>query len=332
MSKRRRLLVLRGNGWHAPFGASPPFSAHDLVRKPDTTFRDHACAGAIFLAGVVVVSKARAHRRRENDFCCLQTLFKEVSLSAFARHFSLSDQRGHGVSCDQTGVFVGGVSLLEPCRNCGGFRKWRPRPMDELNCDLSNRYGVPVEFDAKLEALAAIARALDRGDLLHAHVATLHLQIPNPPPFANAAQSASEVVALAKQLHASGLLKRGWDPSKHPRWPARSLDSVGGRFAPADAALGAAPGYESSASTRTAQALPIPFEAVTPRGATPWPSEIAPPLGILPRSRLEIPILIAKDATRNGSMQKNIAGDCRSAAYWEKVIIGNMARRSSNAS
>jgi hypothetical protein len=190
-------------------------------------------------------------------------------LSAFGRRFGLSEQRGHGVSCDQTGLFVGAVPLLEPCRNCAGFQKWRPRPMDELNRDLSNRYGVPVQFDAKLEALAAIARALDRGDLLHAHIATLHLQIPDPPPFANAAQSASELVALAKQLHASGLLKRGWDPSKHPRWPAGSLDSVGGRFAPADAALGAAPGYESSASTRTAQALPIPFEAVTPRGAIP---------------------------------------------------------------
>jgi hypothetical protein len=48
---RQRLLVLRGHGWHAPFGASPPFSAHDLVRKPDTTFRDHAFAGGepIFL-------------------------------------------------------------------------------------------------------------------------------------------------------------------------------------------------------------------------------------------------------------------------------------------
>jgi len=89
--------------------------------------------------------------------------------------------------------------------------------MDELNRDLSKRYGVPVEFDAKLEALAAIARALDRGDLLHAHIATLHLQIPDPPSLANATRSASKVIDLAKQLHASGLLKRGWDPSKHPR-------------------------------------------------------------------------------------------------------------------
>ena len=27
ISKRQRLLVRRGNGWHAPFGASPPFFA-----------------------------------------------------------------------------------------------------------------------------------------------------------------------------------------------------------------------------------------------------------------------------------------------------------------
>jgi hypothetical protein len=210
-------------------------------------------------------------------------------LFTFARHFSLSDQRAHGVSCDQTGVFVGAVPLLEPCRNCAGFQKWRPRPMDEINRDLSKRYGVPVEFDAKLGALAAIACALDRGDLLHAHIATLHLQIPDPPPFANAAQSESEMLALAKQLRASGLLKRGWDPEKHPRWPAGSADGAGGRFAPADAAFGDTPGSESRTPTRTVQALPIPFEAVAPRGAIPWPSEIAPPLGIYPRRELVNP-------------------------------------------
>jgi hypothetical protein len=251
-------------------------------------------------------------------------------LSAFGRHFS--EQRGHGVSCDQTGLFVGAVPLLEPCRNCAGFQKWRPRPMDELNRDLSNRYGVPVQFDAKLEALAAIARALDRGDLLHAHIATLHLQIPDPPPFANAAQSASELVALAKQLHASGLLKRGWDPSKHPRWPAGSLDSVGGRFAPADAALGAAPGYESSASTGTAQALPIPFEAVTPRGAIPGPPKLRLHWESFREAGWKIPILIVKDAMRNGSMPKNIAGNYWIAAYWERVITGNTGKCSSGAS
>jgi hypothetical protein len=73
IDERQRLLMLRGNGWHAPFGASPPsFFAHDLVRKPDTTFRDHAFAGGdLFLRwrrGGGQSSGAEACR--ENDFVC----------------------------------------------------------------------------------------------------------------------------------------------------------------------------------------------------------------------------------------------------------------------
>jgi hypothetical protein len=40
------LLVLRGDGWHAPFGASPPFSAHDLVPKTG-----HHFSGSCVIAG-----------------------------------------------------------------------------------------------------------------------------------------------------------------------------------------------------------------------------------------------------------------------------------------
>ena len=207
------------------------------------------------------------------------------------RRFALSDQRGYGVSCDAAGVFVGAVPLLESCRSCGGFQKWRPRPLDEINRDLSRSYGVPVDFGAKMQGLAAIAGALDRGDLLHAHIATLHLEIPDPSALAKGAQSATELAALAKELHASGMLERDWDPSKHPRWPAGSPDSIGGRFAPADASADASPEDESNRRSRTAQlspTIPIPFEAIAPRGI-PWPSEIAPPLSTFPRSRLENP-------------------------------------------
>jgi hypothetical protein len=224
--------------------------------------------------------------------CCLAlTHFKEVSLFPNGRRFALSDEPGYGVSCGPTGVFVGAVALLEPCRNCGGFRKWRPRPLDEINRDLSRRYGVPVEFGAKMQGLSGIANALDRGDLLHAHIATLHLEIPDPPALAKGAHSSIELVALAKDLHASGMLKRDWDPSKHPRWPVGSPDSTGGRFAPTDAELDAAPD-ESSASTRTAQAgtIPAPLDLVVPRRLPfPLPREIVPPLGIYPRRELVNP-------------------------------------------
>jgi hypothetical protein len=105
-------------------------------------------------------------------------------LSQIGRWFGLSEQHGHGVSCDETGVLVGSVPLVEPCHGCAGLKKFRPRPLADINRDLSKRYGLPVEFDAKIEGLAAIARALDRGDVLYARIATLHLQIPDPPPLA----------------------------------------------------------------------------------------------------------------------------------------------------
>jgi hypothetical protein len=114
---------------------------------------------------------------------------------------------------------------LESCRNCGSLQKWRPRPLDKLNRDLSNRYGVPVEIGAKIEGLAAIARALDRGDILHAQIVTLHPEIPDPPSLAKGAQSPIEFVVLAKALHASGMLRSDWDPLKNPRWPVGSPDT-----------------------------------------------------------------------------------------------------------
>jgi hypothetical protein len=213
-------------------------------------------------------------------------------LSQIGRWFGLSDQHGQGVSCNEKGVFVGAVPLIEPCQGCAGLKKFQPRPVDDLNRDLSKRYGLPVDLSMKTGSLATIAQALSRGDIIYAQIATLHLQIPDPPPLAKGALSAIEVIALAKQLSASGILNKDWDPAKHPRWPAGSPDSAGGRFAPGDVSADTASDNESRRRDRTAQlspTIPIPFEAVTPRGAIPWPSEIAPPLGILPRSRLENP-------------------------------------------
>jgi hypothetical protein len=206
------------------------------------------------------------------------------------RRFALSDQPGYGVSCGAAGIFVGMVPLLESCRNCGGFKKWRPRSLVEINRDLSRCYGVPIDFGAKMQGLVAIAGALDRGDLLHAHIATLHLEIPDPPALSKGAQSATELVALAKELHASGMLERDWDPSKHPRWPAGSPGSIGGRFAPGDGSADTSP--DESRRSRTAQlapTIPIPFEAVAPRGGIPLPYEFVPPLGIYPRDLLRNP-------------------------------------------
>jgi hypothetical protein len=86
----------------------------------------------------------------------------------------------------------------------------------------------PIEISSKMGSLAAIARALDRGDLVHALIAAPHLQLPDPPDLAKSAPTVSEVIDLARGLKASGLLKADWDPTEHPRWPAGSPGGSGG--------------------------------------------------------------------------------------------------------
>ncbi len=209
-------------------------------------------------------------------------------MTHIGQRFGLSHVSWNGVSCDENGVFVGGVPLLERLRCTIGPGQWRPRPVSDLNRDLGKRYGLPVAFDAKIGGLSAIARALSRDDLIHAQVATLHLQIPDPPPLTKSMQTIDETIGLARRLRASNLLKADWDPAKHPRWPARSPGGVGGEFAPSNSATGdVAPANSTARVTPVQLAIPLPLEE-----AIPFPSEIVP----LPPA---IPNISPRDVPRN---------------------------------
>jgi len=212
-------------------------------------------------------------------------------LNQVGRRFGLSDQSGTGVSCDENGVSVGAVPLLERTRGTvRGHDQWQPRPLAHINHGLSKRYGLPVEFARKVDGLKAVAQALSRGDLVHAQIATLHLKIPDPPSLAKSAQGRGEMINLARQLQASGLLKEDWDPTKHPRWPAGSPGGIGGEFAPVGSATGGSNAGEPSAPVIPAQiTIPVPFELP---GGIPFPSEIVPPPAlpdIYPRGQLRNP-------------------------------------------
>ncbi len=201
--------------------------------------------------------------------------FGKVSMTQLGRRFRLSDMPGSGISCGKDGAFVGEVPLLERPRGPHGSEQWQPRRMADLNRDLSKRYDLPVEFNTKIAGLTAVARALDRGDLFHAQIATLHLQIPDPPALTKTAQSMSEIADLARQLRSSGLLKADWDPAKHPRWPAESPGSIGGEFAPAGSASSdSAAGNERAPLLPIQLTIPVPFELP---GGISFPSEILPP-------------------------------------------------------
>jgi hypothetical protein len=183
---------------------------------------------------------------------------------------------GTGVSCGKDGVFVGPVPLLERLSGPLGTTEWRPRPIAELDDELSKYFDLPIEFTRKMSCLAAVARALDRGDIVLAQIATLQLQIPDPPSLSKSVRPVHEIVQLAERLQRSGLLKAGWDPAKHPRWPAGSPNSIGGQFAPQDSG---STNSESPPVTPVDFAIPVPPFAAPFRLPVPVPRpfEIVPP-------------------------------------------------------
>jgi hypothetical protein len=150
-------------------------------------------------------------------------------LGAFAnmRFLRLSDG---SVQCGDVGLFVGSVPMLVRSPLVGGGECWVVRPVDELDRDLGECYGLPVDVASKRAGLEGVARALDHGEMALSKIAAVLLGFPDPPSLTKGAPTSGSV-ELATQLFWSGLLKGDWDPDKHPRTgepPNR------GRFAPTE--------------------------------------------------------------------------------------------------
>jgi len=209
-------------------------------------------------------------------------------MTLVGRRFALSSERGHGIFCGEEGLFVGGVPMLQRVFGNDRSERWRPRPTIDLNRDLSKRYGLPIETDSRLERLVSIGRALDRGDLAYAMMATLHLDFPDPPDPTKSGPGHHDALNLSRNLKASGLLKADWDPSKHPRWPVGTAAGIGGEFAPvgaADTTTDTGSDSEAAATQLNTPArldpangsslTPVSFTTTFPWGAEiPWGLEI----------------------------------------------------------
>lgn len=135
----------------------------------------------------------------------------------------------YGVSCDERGAFVGLVPLLTKAWSGGGREAWTPRHESELNRSLSASYGLPIDVSVRRGGLAAIANALNRGDLVIAKIATVQLGLPDLPTHDIGTGQLADVVV---SLYSSGLLKASPDDLNHPGWPAGTSGSRGGQFRP----------------------------------------------------------------------------------------------------
>ncbi len=146
----------------------------------------------------------------------------------------LSEQkRGLGLHCAVDGLFLAGTPLLE--RQTTGFTA---RQQGDLETVLSRGYGFSVSLDRVMSGLSAVASALTAGDLCRAHIAAVHLRIPDlPDAFARLDMQIEDVALkidrIAKTTAAGDWNPAGsdWDPDKHPRTGAPPNP---GWFAPTD--------------------------------------------------------------------------------------------------
>jgi hypothetical protein len=124
------------------------------------------------------------------------------------RFFRLSEA---GVRCGPDGLYVGPTPLI--ARAGAG---WAARPRAELEEELSDLYGLPIDLGGREDRLAGIARAFARGEPALAAIGALLLRFPDPPSLAKGAPARGSA-ELARRLFDSGLLDKDWDPAKHPR-------------------------------------------------------------------------------------------------------------------
>lgn len=137
-----------------------------------------------------------------------------------SREFRLSFREGLGIRCGADGAFVGDVALIERVGD-----KWAPRKSEELSAALSKTYGLPVDVSAKGRGVAAVARALNEGDVARAQITMLFAHFPDPPNLAKRAPPPNEIVKLALALDWAGLLKI--NQNHYPAGPKG--DASGGR-------------------------------------------------------------------------------------------------------
>ena len=98
---------------------------------------------------------------------------------AFATMYRLNSRGDAGLACDEKGVALGPIALVDALSS-NGKCVYRPRPAEEIARALALAYGPFAADDLarRLSGLDVAARALEAGDLAKAGIATVLLKLP----------------------------------------------------------------------------------------------------------------------------------------------------------
>ena len=129
---------------------------------------------------------------------------------AFARPYRLVPRGEAGLACDDDGVALGPLRLVEAVTDADGCRVYRPRPAEEIAEALRLAYGAaPDEIERSRRGLAEIARLLTAGERAQAGIRAVQLAFPEIAPD-----------AMAKLAQAASLQKDNPNLAGEPRIPA----------------------------------------------------------------------------------------------------------------
>ncbi len=135
------------------------------------------------------------------------------------------DEDNLGLACTADGLLLGRTPLIE--RRDGRFVV---RERSEIERLLSHAYRKAVAADRLMPGLTTVAAALNANDRGLAHIAAVHLRLPDVPD--QAARDAMEAVDILIKYARDEVHKASPDDPKHPGWPAKTPGGRGGKFRP----------------------------------------------------------------------------------------------------
>ena len=147
------------------------------------------------------------------------------------------DNLGPAITGD--GLVLGHTPLV--ARRDGRFVVREKAEIERL---LSRAYQTDLIAARLMPGLATVAAALNANDPCLAHIAAVHLRIPDLPDRAARDGMEAEDIILKRAERSSAqqlykIHKASPDNPKHPGWPARTAGGLGGEFRPKDGSAGA---------------------------------------------------------------------------------------------